>query len=119
VKNGIAQSVAEAVYGDIEYFARYGFNKAHAADYAVMTCQTAYLKAHYPVEYMTALMTVEQSIEKIGLLIVECRRMGIDVLPLTSTIAISLSRSKRDLTANARFDSAWHRSRAWAKARSR
>ena len=81
VKNGIDQAVAEAIYGDIEFFARYGFNKAHAADYAVMTCQTAYLKAHYPVEYMTALMTVEQSVEKIGLLIIETRRMGIDVLP--------------------------------------
>jgi DNA polymerase-3 subunit alpha len=81
VKNGIDQAVAAAIYGDIEYFARYGFNKAHAADYAVMTCQTAYLKAHYPVEFMTALMTVEQSIEKIGLLIIETRRMGIDVLP--------------------------------------
>ena len=80
VENGIDQSVAAAVYDDIEYFARYGFNKAHAADYAVMTCQTAYLKAHYPVEYMTALMTVEQSVEKIGLLILECRRLGIDVL---------------------------------------
>jgi DNA polymerase-3 subunit alpha len=81
MKNGIDQSVAEAIYGDIEFFARYGFNKAHAADYAVMTCQTAYLKAHYAVEFMTALMTVEQSIEKIGLLIIETRRMGIDVLP--------------------------------------
>jgi DNA polymerase-3 subunit alpha len=80
VANSVEQSVAAAVYDDIEYFARYGFNKAHAADYAVMTCQTAYLKAHYPVEYMTALMTVEASVEKIGLLIVECRRMGIDVL---------------------------------------
>ncbi len=80
VKNGIDQSIAAAIYSDIEFFARYGFNKAHAADYAVMTCQTAYLKAHYPVEYMTALMTVEQSVEKIGLLIVECRRMGIEVL---------------------------------------
>jgi DNA polymerase-3 subunit alpha len=81
VKNGIDRAVAEAIYADIEYFARYGFNKAHAADYAVMTCQTAYLKAHYPVEYMTALMSVEQSVEKIGLLIIEARRMGIDVLP--------------------------------------
>ena len=81
VKNGIDQAVAEAIYGDIEFFARYGFNKAHAADYAVMTCQTAYLKAHYPVEFMTALMTVEQSVEKVGLLIIETRRMGIDVLP--------------------------------------
>ncbi len=81
VKNGIDRAVAEAIYSDIELFARYGFNKAHAADYAVMTCQTAYLKAHYPVEFMTALMTVEQSIEKIGLLIIETRRMGLDVLP--------------------------------------
>lgn len=80
VANGVDQSVAEAVYADIEFFARYGFNKAHAADYAVLTCQTAYLKAHYPVEYMTAIMTCEKSVEKIGLLMIECRRMGIDVL---------------------------------------
>ena len=63
-------------------FARYGFNKAHAADYAIITVQTAYLKAHYPVEYMTALLTVEQSnTDKVGLLIAEARRMGIEVLP--------------------------------------
>ena len=80
LKNGVTREEAEAVYADIEFFARYGFNKAHAADYAVMTCQTAYLKAHYPVEYMTALMTVEQSVEKVGLLIIETRRMDIDVL---------------------------------------
>ena len=80
MRNGIDRSTAEAIYGDIEYFARYGFNKAHAADYAVMTGQTAYLKAHYSVEYMTALMTVQQSVEKIGLLIIETRRLGIDVL---------------------------------------
>ena len=79
VKNGIDQAVAAAIYADIEFFARYGFNKAHAADYAVLTCQTAYLKAHYPVEYMTAIMTCEKSVEKIGLLMIECRRMGIDV----------------------------------------
>ena len=82
VRNGIDRSTAEAIYGDIEYFARYGFNKAHAADYAVITCQTAFLKARYPVEYMTALLTVERNnTEKVGLLIVESRRMGIDVLP--------------------------------------
>ncbi len=80
VNNGIDQKVAETVYEEIEFFARYGFNKAHAADYALLTCQTAYLKAYYPVEYMTALMTCEKSVEKIGLLIVECKRMGIDVL---------------------------------------
>lgn len=82
VENGIEQGVAEAIYGDIEFFARYGFNKAHAADYAMVTCQTAYLKAHYPIEYMAALLTVERNnIEKIGMLVGECRAMSIDVLP--------------------------------------
>jgi DNA polymerase-3 subunit alpha len=82
VSNGIPKETAEDVFGDIEYFARYGFNKAHAADYAIITVQTAYLKAHYPVEYMTALLTVEQSnTDKVGLLIAEARRMGIEVLP--------------------------------------
>jgi DNA polymerase-3 subunit alpha len=80
INNGVDQKVAEAVYDDIELFARYGFNKAHAADYALLTCQTAYLKAYYPVEFMTALLSCEKSTEKIGLLIIECKRMGIDVL---------------------------------------
>ncbi len=63
-------------------FARYGFNRAHAADYAVIVGQTAFLKAYYPVEYMAALLTVERhNTEKVGVLIAECRRMGIEVLP--------------------------------------
>jgi DNA polymerase-3 subunit alpha len=79
---GLTREAAEAIFSDIEYFARYGFNKAHAADYAVLTCQTAYLKATYPVEYMAALLSVERhNTEKIGILIAECRRMGIEVLP--------------------------------------
>ncbi|MDY6874844.1 MAG: DNA polymerase III subunit alpha [Chloroflexota bacterium] len=78
----LPRETAEAIFSDIEYFARYGFNKAHAADYAVLTCQTAYLKAKYPVEYMAALLSVERhNTEKIGLLIAECRRLGIKVLP--------------------------------------
>jgi DNA polymerase-3 subunit alpha len=82
VDHGISQAVAEAIYGDIEFFARYGFNKAHAADYALVTCQTAYLKAHFPIEYMTALLTVEQgNTDKVGLLVGECRTMGLEVLP--------------------------------------
>ena len=82
VENGIPQETAEAIYGDIEFFARYGFNKAHAADYALVTCQTAYLKAHFPMEYMAALLTVERSnTEKIGTLVGECRARGIEVLP--------------------------------------
>lgn len=79
---GIPAETMEQIFADIEFFARYGFNKAHAADYAVITCQTAYLKAHYPVEYMTALLTVEHNnTEKVGLLIGECRTMGFEVLP--------------------------------------
>jgi DNA polymerase-3 subunit alpha len=82
VKNGIPRGTVEAIFDDLEAFARYGFPKGHAADYAVITCQTAYLKAHYPVEYMTALMTVERhNTDKIGLLVAECRKMGIEVLP--------------------------------------
>jgi len=80
--SGLSREVAESIFDDIEYFARYGFNKSHAADYAVLTCQTAYLKAKYPVEYMAALLSVERNkTEKVGLLIAECRRMGIEVLP--------------------------------------
>jgi DNA polymerase-3 subunit alpha len=82
IECGIPEEAANQIFDDIEFFARYGFNKAHAADYAVITCQTAYLKAHYPVEYMTALLTVERNnTDKVGMLIGECRTMGIQVLP--------------------------------------
>ncbi|GIV69811.1 DNA polymerase III subunit alpha [Caldilinea sp.] len=81
-KNGIDPAIAAEIYADIEFFARYGFNKSHAADYAVITVQTAYLKAHYPVEYMAAQLLVERDkTEKVANFINECRRMGIDVLP--------------------------------------
>lgn len=81
-ERGIDPKVAEDIYGDIEFFARYGFNKSHAADYAVITCQTAYLKAHYPVEFMAAQLLVERDkTEKVVNFVSECRRMGIDVLP--------------------------------------
>jgi DNA polymerase-3 subunit alpha len=80
--SGLPREAAEGIFDDIEYFARYGFNKSHAADYAVLTCQTAFLKAKYAVEYMAALLSVERNnTEKIGLLIAECRRMGIRTLP--------------------------------------
>jgi len=80
--SGLPQRVAEAIFDDIEYFARYGFNKAHAASYAVLTCQTAYLKARYPVEYMAAMLSVERNnTDKVAVLIAECRRLGIEVLP--------------------------------------
>ncbi len=80
--SGMDAESAHRIFDAFEYFARYGFNKAHASDYAIITVQTAYLKAHYPVEYMTALLTVEQgNTEKVGLLIAEARRLGIEVLP--------------------------------------
>lgn len=82
MNNGYPRQVCEAVWGDIEYFARYGFNKSHAADYAVITCQTAFLKAHYPVEYMAALLSVERhNTDKVALYLADARRLGIIVAP--------------------------------------
>ncbi|MEA3406661.1 MAG: DNA polymerase III subunit alpha [Chloroflexota bacterium] len=78
VENDIPRETAEAIFDDIERFANYGFNKSHSAAYAVITLQTAYLKAHYPIEFMTALLSVEKgSLEKVGRFIGECRRLGI------------------------------------------
>ena len=79
---GIPEEAANLIMDDIEFFANYGFNKAHSAAYAVITCQTAYLKAHFPVEYMAAMLSVERgNIEKVAALVAECRRLGIQVLP--------------------------------------
>jgi DNA polymerase III subunit alpha len=81
-KSGLKLAEADAIWDALMGFARYGFNRAHAADYAVIVAQTAFLKAYYPVEYMAALLTIERhDTEKIGLLIAECRRMGVEVLP--------------------------------------
>ncbi|MHB1356779.1 MAG: DNA polymerase III subunit alpha [Anaerolineae bacterium] len=80
VAQGILPDIADAIYAEIETFARYGFNKAHSAAYAVITLQTAYLKAHYPVEYLAAILSVERdSLEKVGLMIADCRRLRIPV----------------------------------------
>lgn len=81
-QNGIPAETAEAIFDDWEEFARYGFNKAHAADYGVIAVQTAYLKTHYPVEYMTALLSVSANeTEKVALYVADARRMGIAVEP--------------------------------------
>ena len=80
--SGLKREEADAIWDALMGFARYGFNRAHAADYAVIVAQTAFLKAYYPAEYMAALLTVERhDTEKVGVLIAECRRMGIEVLP--------------------------------------
>ena len=81
---GFSQDVCDAIWGDIEFFARYGFNKAHAADYAKVTCQTAFLKAHYPVEYLTAMLSVERdNTDKVRRYFIEAKNLGIDIAPPT------------------------------------
>jgi len=82
VKNGMTEKKANEFWLLIEPFAAYGFNKAHAASYGLVAYQTAYLKANYPVEYMTAIMTSESGdIEKVAEIVHECEKMGIKVLP--------------------------------------
>jgi len=88
VKNGLTQKRAEELFELIAPFAGYGFNKAHAACYATIAYRTAYLKAHFPVEFMTALLTAESrgttgpaKNEKIAQAVDECRRLQIVVLP--------------------------------------
>ena len=79
---GMQKQKAEALWKLIEPFAAYGFNKAHAASYGKVAYQTAYMKANYPVEYMAAVMTAEAGdVETIGVMVNECKRMGIPVLP--------------------------------------
>lgn len=88
VKNGIKRRKAEDIFNLIEPFAGYGFNKAHAACYAMIAYETAYLKANFPVEYMTAVLTAESRVntgpsrdEKIAGIVAECKRMGLTLLP--------------------------------------
>ena len=79
---GVSENVAQSIYDEIVDFANYAFNKAHAVCYAVVAYQTAYLKCHYPRQYMAALMTsVLDSAAKISTYISECKDMGIPVLP--------------------------------------
>jgi len=82
IKNDIEEETAGAIFDDWEEFARYGFNKSHAVDYGVIAVQTAYLKVHYTVEYMTALLSVTQNdTDKVALYVADCRRLGISVNP--------------------------------------
>ncbi len=83
VEKGVMdKATATSIFEDWEQFARYGFNKSHAADYGLVAVQTAYLKTHYPAEYMSALMTVfKDSSDKVALYISDARNMGIEVLP--------------------------------------
>jgi DNA polymerase-3 subunit alpha len=80
--NGMTEKKAQELWALIEPFAAYGFNKAHAASYGLVAYQTAYMKANFPVEYMTAILTAESGdTEKIAEIIHECTQMKIEVLP--------------------------------------
>ena len=82
VGNGIAEDVATDIFDEMLDFANYAFNKAHAAAYAVLAYQTAYMKYHYPCEYMAALLTsVLDWSSKVSEYSAQCREMGISVLP--------------------------------------
>ena len=82
VERGIEQVTAEALFDGIAKFAEYGFNKSHSAAYAVISYHTAYLKANYPIEYMTALLIhMEGNADRVATAIVDCRARGIEVLP--------------------------------------
>jgi DNA polymerase-3 subunit alpha len=82
IKNGISKEVAQKIWEWILPFASYGFNKSHSVAYAKIAFYTAFLKAHFPVEFMASLLSSEKAdVEKVGFLIEECKRMGIEVLP--------------------------------------
>ncbi len=80
--NGISEAQAKEIWELFPPFARYGFNKSHAVSYAIIGYQTAYLRAHYPVEFMTALFNADAGdVERMAFLVSECKKMGIAVFP--------------------------------------
>lgn len=82
VHRGVPAAVAESIYDEILDFANYAFNKAHAVSYAFVCYRTAYMKAHYPREYMAALLTsVLDNSTKVAEYIAECKELGIRLLP--------------------------------------
>jgi DNA polymerase-3 subunit alpha len=82
VENDIDRDIATGIFTDWENFARYGFNKSHAADYGAIAVETAYLKCHYTAEFMTALLSASKNdTDKVALYSADCRAMEIDVLP--------------------------------------
>ena len=96
IARGIPEATANKIFDDMTDFAKYAFNKSHAAAYAVVAYQTAFLKCYYPVEFMAALMSsVKDNSSKVAGYIQSCRQMGIQILPPGTT------RNARALPANA------------------
>ncbi len=82
LERGMSEKKIAELWSLIEPFAAYGFNKAHAASYGLLAYRTAYMKANFPQEYMSAIMTAESGdLEKVSEVITECRRMGMDIMP--------------------------------------
>lgn len=82
ISNGINNATAEKIWHFIEPFARYGFNRSHAACYALLSYQTAYLKTKYPAEFMTAILNAESfDMDRVAILIKEAKKMGLEILP--------------------------------------
>ena len=116
VTNEVKKELAEKVFSFIEPFAGYGFNRSHAACYAMIGYQTAYLKAHYPAEFMAALLTSDQQdIDRIAIEVDECRKMGLKVMPpdinesfasftvVTSNTALNQAIADREASHTIRF----------------
>ena len=112
VKNGIYKELAEKVFSFIEPFAGYGFNRSHAACYAMIGYQTAYLKAHYPAEFMAALLTADQGdTDRVAIEIEECRNMNIKIMPPdinesfgTFTVVSSGTKNNEPITDNEKIN---------------
>lgn len=106
VRRGVPEKVAEQLFEEMTAFASYAFNKSHAAAYGVVAVQTAWLKAHYPVEFMAALMnSVTGNTDKVAYYIDTCKRLGIRVLPPDvdkSDVGFSVDRS-----GGRRYASGW------------
>lgn len=109
MKQGIDRSTAQKIWDFILPFARYGFNRSHAASYAIIAYHTAYLKAHFPAQFMAALMTADLSdTERVAKLVYECRKMGLSVLPPDvndsfSIFTVVVDEATEKLTNNIRF----------------
>ncbi len=112
VKNGVYKELAEKVFSFIEPFAGYGFNRSHAACYALIGYQTAYLKAHWPVEFMAALLTSDQGdSDRVAIEIDECRNMGLKIMAPdinesfgTFTVVTAGTKENRIVDADSRVD---------------
>lgn len=99
---GIDEAKAKDIFEVMAKFAAYGFNRSHAAAYSVLAFQTAYLKAHYPAEYMAAVLTANKSnVSDLRVYLNECQKMKLTVL------GPDINESEMEFTVNARADSFW------------